>query len=129
VGDSSALRRHKLDEGRLPRRAPVPHPSIAHVDDYKAGRWSRTAATITSVQATRMAATTAPAPVTAHFNGVLLDMDGTLIDSTPAIVKHWHRLGAEMGVDPTTILASSHGRRSIDTLAEWDPSRANWDCK
>jgi hypothetical protein len=24
------------------------------------------------------------------FSGFLFDMDGTIIDSTPAIVKHWH---------------------------------------
>ena len=26
-----------------------------------------------------------------HFAGILFDLDGTLIDSTDAIVKHWHR--------------------------------------
>lgn len=26
------------------------------------------------------------------FAGVLIDMDGTVIDSTDAIVKHWHKL-------------------------------------
>lgn len=25
------------------------------------------------------------------FAGFLFDMDGTIIDSTPAIVKHWHK--------------------------------------
>lgn len=38
------------------------------------------------------------------------------------------RIGDELGVDPKTILATSHGRRSIDTLKLYDPSRANWDC-
>lgn len=33
-----------------------------------------------------------------------------------------------MNVDPNTILATSHGRRSIDTLALYDQSKANWDC-
>lgn len=61
--------------------------------------------------------------------GLLFDFDGTIIDSTAAIVKHWHILAEEMGVDPNVILESSHGRRSIDTLREYDPSRANWDCK
>jgi glycerol 3-phosphatase-1 len=26
-----------------------------------------------------------------HFSGFLFDMDGTIIDSTNAIVKHWHK--------------------------------------
>ena len=30
-------------------------------------------------------------------------------------------------MDPQVILATSHGRRSIDTLREIDPSRANWE--
>jgi glycerol-1-phosphatase len=34
-----------------------------------------------------------------------------------------------MGVDPQVILQTSHGRRSIDTLQLYDPSRANWECK
>ncbi len=51
------------------------------------------------------------------------------MDSTSAIVKHWHHLAAEMGVDANEILATSHGRRSIDTLKLYDKSRANWNCK
>lgn len=34
-----------------------------------------------------------------------------------------------MGVDPNVILASSHGRRSIDVFKIYDPSKANWDCR
>ena len=30
------------------------------------------------------------APVQASFHGFLFDMDGTIIDSTDAVVKHWH---------------------------------------
>jgi glycerol-1-phosphatase len=72
-------------------------------------------------------------------------MDGTIIDSTAAIVKHWTRyilstshnqahnthsssIGKELGVDPEVILATSHGRRSIDVLREYDPSKANMAC-
>ena len=39
------------------------------------------------------------------------------------------RLGDELGVDPNVILASSHGRRSIDTLQMYDPSKATWECQ
>ncbi|KAL4766198.1 HAD family hydrolase [Aspergillus foveolatus] len=61
------------------------------------------------------------------FDGLLSDFDGTIVDSTDAIVKHWHKIGAELGVDPKTILATSHGRRSIDTLQLYDPAKANWE--
>jgi glycerol 3-phosphatase-1 len=30
-------------------------------------------------------------PETVAFDGLLFDMDGTIIDSTPAVVKHWER--------------------------------------
>ncbi|RAK94802.1 HAD family hydrolase [Aspergillus ibericus CBS 121593] len=68
------------------------------------------------------------APPQVHtFDGLLSDFDGTIVDSTDAIVKHWHKIGAELGVDPETILATSHGRRSIDTLQLYDPKKANWE--
>ncbi|TKA62387.1 hypothetical protein B0A49_11595 [Cryomyces minteri] len=54
-------------------------------------------------------------------------MDGTVIDSTPAIVKHWYKIGKEIGVDPEVILASSHGRRTIEVLELYAPRLATWD--
>ncbi|PLB43909.1 glycerol-3-phosphate phosphatase [Aspergillus steynii IBT 23096] len=66
-------------------------------------------------------------PQVVSFDGILSDFDGTIVDSTDAIVKHWHKIGAELGVDPKIILATSHGRRSIDTLALYDTSKANWE--
>lgn len=32
-------------------------------------------------------------PQQVSFDGFLFDMDGTLIDSTEAIEKHWHKSG------------------------------------
>ncbi|KAB8220286.1 HAD-like domain-containing protein [Aspergillus novoparasiticus] len=66
-------------------------------------------------------------PQVVTFDGLLSDFDGTIVDSTDAIVKHWHKVGEELGVDPKVILATSHGRRSIDTLQVYDPKRANWE--
>jgi glycerol 3-phosphatase-1 len=34
-----------------------------------------------------------------EFSALLFDMDGTIIDSTPAIVKYWQETGREIGVD------------------------------
>ena len=31
-------------------------------------------------------------------------------------------------MDPDVIMQTSHGRRSIDTLALYDQNKANWDC-
>ncbi|OTA57719.1 haloacid dehalogenase-like hydrolase [Hypoxylon sp. EC38] len=69
---------------------------------------------------------TAP-PFEVTFKGLLFDMDGTIIDSTAAVVKHWHTVGNEIGVDPEVILQTSHGRRSIDMLKVLSPEKANWE--
>ncbi|EXL62395.1 glycerol 3-phosphatase 1 [Fusarium oxysporum f. sp. radicis-lycopersici 26381] len=61
------------------------------------------------------------------FDGFLFDMDGTIIDSTEAVVKHWETIGNEIGVAPEVILETSHGRRSIDILKILAPEKANWD--
>ncbi|TAQ89039.1 hypothetical protein B7494_g2631 [Chlorociboria aeruginascens] len=58
------------------------------------------------------------------FHGLLFDMDGTIVDSTRAIVKFWHTIGAEIGVDPKVILQTSHGRRTIDMLKVLAPEKA-----
>lgn len=39
------------------------------------------------------------------------------------------RVGKEIGVDPETILETSHGRRSMDMLKILAPEKANWECK
>ncbi|WQF85029.1 Putative phosphoglycolate phosphatase-like, domain 2, HAD superfamily [Colletotrichum destructivum] len=69
---------------------------------------------------------TAP-PQRITFDGFLFDMDGTIIDSTEAVVKHWHTVGNEIGVAPDVILETSHGRRSIDILKILAPEKANWE--
>jgi len=66
-------------------------------------------------------------PLEIAFKGLLFDMDGTIIDSTSAVEKHWHTIGEELGVDPKVILETSHGRRSIDVLKLISPEKANWD--
>ncbi|KAI1214144.1 HAD-like protein [Annulohypoxylon truncatum] len=66
-------------------------------------------------------------PFEVTFKALLFDMDGTIIDSTAAVVKHWHTIGKEIGVDPEVILQTSHGRRSIDMLKILSPEKANWE--
>ncbi|RGP62856.1 glycerol 3-phosphatase 1 [Fusarium longipes] len=66
-------------------------------------------------------------PQEVTFDGFLFDMDGTIIDSTDAVVKHWETIGNEIGVAPEVILETSHGRRSIDILKILAPEKANWD--
>ena len=62
-------------------------------------------------------------------DAVLLDMDGTLVDSTAVVVRLWRTWAARHGVDPEAILAVSHGRRGDDVLAEFAPSGVNQEAE
>lgn len=51
----------------------------------------------------------------------LFDIDGTLVDSTPAVERAWRTWASENGVDGDEIMRVSHGRRTEDTLADFLP--------
>ncbi|MBZ5655380.1 MAG: HAD family hydrolase [Acidobacteriia bacterium] len=52
---------------------------------------------------------------------VLFDMDGVLIDSTPAVARVWHRWALEHGLDPEAVVRMAHGRPSKTTIRELLP--------
>lgn len=54
------------------------------------------------------------------FAAVLFDMDGTLIDSTPAVMRSWSRWGEEHGV-PEADLHRHHGVPSAGVVARLLP--------
>jgi mannitol-1-/sugar-/sorbitol-6-phosphatase len=54
-------------------------------------------------------------------DALLLDLDGTLIDSTPAIVRCWLTWAGEYGVDPQQ-LRSAHGRPTAEIVASLLPA-------
>lgn len=51
----------------------------------------------------------------------LFDMDGVLIDSTPAVARVWRRWAVAHGFDPAEVVARAHGRPSIATLRDYLP--------
>ena len=55
-------------------------------------------------------------------SALLFDMDGVLIDSTPAVARVWHRWAVEHGFDPDTVVHMAHGRPSRTTLRELLPN-------
>lgn len=55
---------------------------------------------------------------TIECSAVILDVDGTLVDSTPAVERVWRAWSAEYGIDAETVLRGAHGRRSEDTIRE-----------
>ncbi|KAG0305830.1 hypothetical protein BGZ98_003509 [Dissophora globulifera] len=53
--------------------------------------------------------------------GLLFDMDGTLIDTTIIVERHWKNWCVEHNVDYDTLIATSHGRPSFEVLKQWAP--------
>jgi alpha-glucosidase len=52
---------------------------------------------------------------------VLLDMDGTLVDSDASVERAWQTWAHEAGVDPAAVLAVAHGRPPAATVRQVAP--------
>ena len=57
-----------------------------------------------------------------HCAALLFDMDGVLINSTPAVARVWHRWAIEHGFDPEEVVPRAHGRPSLTTVREYLPN-------
>jgi sugar-phosphatase len=55
-------------------------------------------------------------------SALLFDMDGVLIDSTPAVARVWYRWAVEHGFDPEKVVHMAHGRPSRTTIREFLPN-------
>ena len=53
--------------------------------------------------------------------GVLFDLDGVLVDSTPAVARVWAGWARAHGFDPDEVVKKAHGRPSIATIRELLP--------
>ncbi|MBZ5702670.1 MAG: HAD family hydrolase [Acidobacteriia bacterium] len=56
-----------------------------------------------------------------HCRGVLFDLDGVLVDSTPAVARVWTTWARERGFDPGAVVRQAHGRPSLATIRELLP--------
>jgi mannitol-1-/sugar-/sorbitol-6-phosphatase len=56
-------------------------------------------------------------------DGLLFDLDGTLVDSDSVVERCWRRWAAGVGVDPDRLLPLVHGRQSHEVMAEFLPER------
>lgn len=54
--------------------------------------------------------------------GILFDLDGVLIDSTPCVTRVWRGWAIEHGLDPDYVVHVAHGRRSIETIQAVTPN-------
>jgi mannitol-1-/sugar-/sorbitol-6-phosphatase len=60
--------------------------------------------------------------VQVHAAAFLFDLDGVLIDSTPAVSRVWRNWANEHGFDPDEVIQRAHGRPSISTIREYLPN-------
>jgi len=54
--------------------------------------------------------------------GVLFDLDGVLVDSTPAVARVWAKWAVKHGFVPDEVVRQAHGRPSIATIRELLPN-------
>jgi sugar-phosphatase len=52
---------------------------------------------------------------------LLFDLDGVLIDSTPAVSRVWRLWAIQHGFDPDEVVSRAHGRPSLATVREYLP--------
>jgi sugar-phosphatase len=55
-------------------------------------------------------------------SGLLFDLDGVLVDSTPAVARVWTRWALAHGFDPEETVRRAHGRPSIATIRDLLPN-------
>ncbi len=60
---------------------------------------------------------------TIRARAVLLDMDGTLVDSTAVVERLWLEWAAPHGLDPKAVLETVHGRQGHQSMAILLPDR------
>jgi len=55
-------------------------------------------------------------------SGLLFDLDGVLVDSTPAVARVWSKWAIAHGFDPEETVRKAHGRPSLTTVKELLPN-------
>ncbi|WP_049580140.1 HAD-IA family hydrolase [Streptomyces sp. SBT349] len=64
-----------------------------------------------------------PTATTLTARALLLDMDGTLVNSDAVVERVWRAWAVEHHIDPADVFAIMHGRQGYATMAELLPGR------
>jgi sugar-phosphatase len=67
-------------------------------------------------------AATEPGRTELVVGAVLFDMDGTLVDSRPAVERVWRGFADRFDLDPDRVVEEAHGVRMIDTIRKLAPA-------
>ncbi|HKW57158.1 MAG TPA: HAD family hydrolase [Candidatus Acidoferrum sp.] len=59
--------------------------------------------------------------VAIRCSAILFDMDGVLVDSTPAVARAWTTWARRHDLDPEAVVRKAHGRPSLATIRELLP--------
>ncbi|MER6257424.1 HAD-IA family hydrolase [Streptomyces sp. NPDC001584] len=70
-----------------------------------------------------MPASTTTAPVALTAKALLLDMDGTIVNSDAVVERCWHEWAVSHGLDPQEAMKVVHGRQGYATMAVLLPDR------
>ncbi|MFI8385803.1 HAD-IA family hydrolase [Streptomyces sp. NPDC085540] len=70
-----------------------------------------------------MPASTTTAPVALTAKALLLDMDGTIVNSDAVVERCWHDWAVSHGLDPQEAMKVVHGRQGYATMAVLLPDR------
>ncbi len=68
-----------------------------------------------------MSSSLASSSVVVRCKGILFDMDGILISSLGSVERSWTKWANLRGLDPAYVLSLIHGRRAIESVAEFRP--------
>lgn len=56
--------------------------------------------------------------------GFLFDLDGTLVDSLPAVERAWINWATRRGINPQDVLDFIHGKQAITSLRHFMPGES-----